>query len=68
VDAVDSDRVKHDAKLAAAGLGEITVLVHRTLKGVSPAPPPVSRVKDYKPVIEIAEKALKGQALSHGVA
>ena len=57
-----------DAKLIA-GMGEITVLCHRIHR--------TSRVpnahQSYKPLEstlpeEIAEKALKGQTLSHGVA
>jgi hypothetical protein len=57
-----------DAKLIA-GMGEITVLFHRTCRS-SRAP---KAHRSYKPLEstlpeEISEKALKGQALSHGVA
>jgi hypothetical protein len=56
--------VKEDAKLAR-GLGEIIVHVHRATQGQP-------RSYNYNPELkasatEIAEKALKGQAISHGV-
>jgi hypothetical protein len=64
---MDSARVKADAKLAD-GLGEILVVVHRcnTIATVqhfhrhNPAP-------RTQTTTEIAEKALKGRAISHGV-
>jgi hypothetical protein len=64
VDDADSDRVKADAKLAN-GLGEIVVHVHRAIAGLSLTALSTSAVKE--PTNEIAEKALKGQAISHGV-
>jgi len=67
VDDVDLDRVKEDVRLAR-GLGEIVVKVHRTLIQYTP----VDRNAKVgggrkKTVTEIAEKALKGQAIDHGV-
>jgi hypothetical protein len=65
VDDGDSARVKDDVKLAT-GLGEIIVYVHRCnmepLIERNYAPTSLAT-----PPAEIAEKALKGQSISHGV-
>ncbi|KAF4618971.1 hypothetical protein G7Y89_g14876 [Cudoniella acicularis] len=65
VDDADFARVRSDMKLVE-GLGEIIVHVHQTIE--SPFK------DDYRPkanidgsVTEVSEKALKGQAISHGV-
>ena len=67
MDDVNPARVKEDARLAK-GLGEIVVKVHRTVIKYAP----VNRnakvgVERKKTVTEIAEKALKGQAIDLGV-
>jgi hypothetical protein len=57
--------VKTDAKFAT-GLGEIIVYVHRC--NMEPVITPVSTPVSFTtPPAEISEKALKGQAISHGV-
>jgi hypothetical protein len=57
--------VKTDAKYAT-GLGEIIVCVHRCNMEpvIAPTYTPISLAT---PPAEISEKALKGQAISHGV-
>ncbi|KAK0104436.1 hypothetical protein ONS95_004726 [Cadophora gregata] len=67
VDDPDSSRVKKDAK-ALAGIGEIVVSVHRAVQRDS-NPPVVGNynLAQHKPPEEVAEKALKGKAISHGV-
>lgn len=63
VDSDDSEQVRRDSKLMA-GVGEVIVYVHRTrregLERMMVRPEP-------KVVKEVAEKALKGQAISHSV-
>ncbi|KAE9368568.1 hypothetical protein N431DRAFT_415093 [Stipitochalara longipes BDJ] len=65
VDDTDSARVKTDAKLAA-GLGEIIVYVHRCNMRTLHSPHIHATTFAAAPA-EISEKALKGQAISHGV-
>jgi hypothetical protein len=64
---MDSARVKADVKLAD-GLGEILIVVHRCDKtariAASHRHNPPARIPA---TTEIAEKALKGRAISHGV-
>jgi hypothetical protein len=68
VDDPDSTRVKNDANLMS-GIGEIVVSVFRTTQ-VDASPPPGGNftVSQYAPPSEVSEKALKGKAISHGVA
>jgi hypothetical protein len=68
VDDADSTRVQQDIQ-TVAGLGEICVSVFRTLQR-DPIVPPLAdyRTAQYTPVAEVSEKALKGKAISHGVA
>ena len=64
MDDVDDERFKKDKK-AAKGLGEILVCVYRSKE--------LDTLDDYlhqaplDSVTELSEKALKGQAISHGV-
>lgn len=67
VDDLDSSRVKQDAKLVA-GIGEIVVSVFRTIQRDALPLPGVFAPSRYEPPKEVAEKALKGKAISHGVA
>ncbi|KAE8440358.1 hypothetical protein EG329_008340 [Mollisiaceae sp. DMI_Dod_QoI] len=68
VDDTDSTRVREDAK-AIAGIGEIVISVFRTLQRDPILPPPANyRTAQHSPPAEVAEKALKGKAISHGVA
>jgi hypothetical protein len=65
VDDAESDRVKADIK-AVDQLGNILVMVHGiTRDSLTFLLNATSAVKG--PVSEVAEKALKGKALSHGV-
>ncbi|KAG4418952.1 hypothetical protein IFR04_007899 [Cadophora malorum] len=67
VDDPDSHRVKKDAK-ALAGIGEIVVSVHRAVQRDSNIPAVGNyNLAQHKPPAEVAEKALKGKAISHGV-
>lgn len=67
VDDPDSNRVKKDTK-ALAGIGEIVVSVHRAMQRESIVPVVANyNVAQHKPPAEVAEKALKGKAISHGV-
>ncbi|KAH7319472.1 hypothetical protein BKA65DRAFT_514582 [Rhexocercosporidium sp. MPI-PUGE-AT-0058] len=67
VDDPDSHRVKKDAK-ALAGIGEIVVSVHRAVQKEVNAPAVGNyNLAQHKPPAEVAEKALKGKAISHGV-
>ncbi|TAQ91575.1 hypothetical protein B7494_g9 [Chlorociboria aeruginascens] len=66
VDTSDPVRVNKDVKLAK-GLGEIIVIVHCANEDHIPLPVRIHRRNNFEPVKEIAEKALKGQAISHGV-
>lgn len=67
VDDPDSHRVKKDAK-ALAGIGEIVVSVHRAVQRDSNVPAVGNyNLSQHKPPAEVAEKALKGKAISHGV-
>ncbi|KAI6716965.1 hypothetical protein PZA11_004494 [Diplocarpon coronariae] len=68
VDDPDSTRVKKDAK-ALVGIGQIVVSVFRAEQRDVYLPPLVNYGSaNHRPPAEVAEKALKGQALSHGVA
>ncbi|KAI9047800.1 hypothetical protein LZ554_008509 [Drepanopeziza brunnea f. sp. 'monogermtubi'] len=68
VDDADSTRVKNDAK-ALAGIGEIVVSVFRAQQKEEHVQPAAHyTLSQYKPPTEVAEKALKGKAISHGVA
>jgi hypothetical protein len=65
VDDAESDRVKADSKVVE-NLGEIIVLIQGVTRGKLESPSnTTSAVKGA--VTEVAEKALKGKALSHGV-
>ncbi|KAL2063672.1 hypothetical protein VTL71DRAFT_5477 [Oculimacula yallundae] len=67
VDDPDSYRVKKDAK-ALTGIGEIVVSVHRSEQRNVQNPAAGSYgLSQHKPPTEVAEKALKGKAISHGV-
>ncbi|KAH8679979.1 hypothetical protein BGZ60DRAFT_241558 [Tricladium varicosporioides] len=66
VDDTDNNRVKSDIKLAE-NLGEIVVHFHGTTEGQAPELY-VPKNQNEGAVTEISEKALKGQAISHGVA
>ncbi len=60
--------MKEDIKLAD-GLGEIVVYVHRSNQTEVPGWNVYGNVNSAgKTVTEISEKALKGKAISHGVA
>ena len=64
---MDSARVKADVKLAD-GLGEILVVVHRcNTTGVIPSSRRYKLAARAPATSEIAEKALKGRAISHGI-
>ncbi|KUJ24531.1 uncharacterized protein LY89DRAFT_776627 [Mollisia scopiformis] len=67
VDDTDSTRVRQDSR-AVIGIGEIVISVFRTLQRDPILPPPLYRSTVYNPIEEVAEKALKGKAISHGVA
>jgi len=68
VDDPDSTRLRNDAKLMS-GIGEIVVSVYRTTQvEASPPPPGNFTVSQHAPPSEVSEKALKGKAISHGVA
>ncbi len=67
MDDSDSTRVKQDAKLVE-GMGEIIVSVFRTAQREQLQPYIPQNRNRYDPVSEVAEKALKGRAISHGVA
>jgi hypothetical protein len=68
VDDPDSIRVRNDAKLMS-GIGEIVVSVYRTAQVEATPPPPGNfTVSQHAPPSEVSEKALKGKAISHGVA
>ncbi|CZR55409.1 uncharacterized protein PAC_05296 [Phialocephala subalpina] len=67
VDDADSTRVKEDVK-AVAGLGEISVSVFRTMQRDPILPVPANYASpQHTPPTEVAEKALKGKAISHAV-
>lgn len=66
IDDADSHRVTNDAK-AVPEIGEIVVRVYRARKEAAVREQRRFRTLNDSPT-EIAEKALKGQALSHGVA
>lgn len=66
MDDADSARVKEDIK-SVAGLGEIVISVFRTLQRDPILPPANFRTSQHFPLDEVAEKALKGKAISHGV-
>lgn len=67
VDDPDSHRVKKDAK-ALAGIGEIVVSVHRAVQREVNHPVVGNyNLAQHKPPAEVAEKALKGKAISNGV-
>ncbi|CZT46851.1 uncharacterized protein RSE6_07352 [Rhynchosporium secalis] len=67
VDDPDSHRVKKDAK-ALTGIGEILVTVHRTVQKDVTMPATGNYItSQHKLPTEVAEKALKGKAISHGV-
>lgn len=51
-----------------AGLGEIVLLLHRTRHYSPPRHEAFLSNELPKTITEVAEKALKGQALSHGTA
>ncbi|PBP20774.1 hypothetical protein BUE80_DR008128 [Diplocarpon rosae] len=68
VDDPDSARVKKDVK-ALAEIGQIVVSVFRAEHRDVYLPPLVNYSSaHHRPPAEVAEKALKGQAISHGVA
>ncbi|KAK2625524.1 hypothetical protein QTJ16_004836 [Diplocarpon rosae] len=68
VDDPDSTRVKRDVK-ALAEIGQIVVSVFRAEHRDVYLPPLVNYSSaHHRPPAEVAEKALKGQAISHGVA
>ena len=66
MDDPDSRRVKKDAK-ALAGIGEIVVSVYRAVQKETNTPVANYNMAHYKPPAEVAEKALKGKAISQGV-
>lgn len=67
MDDADSSRVKKDAK-ALVGIGEIVVTVHRAVQKENYLPRPGNAPGlTHTPPTEVAEKALKGKAISHGV-
>lgn len=68
MDDADSGRVKEDVK-AVAALGEISVSVFRTMQRdpILPVLPNYATAQ-HTPPTEVAEKALKGKAISHAVA
>lgn len=69
VDDQDSTRVKNDAK-AMKNIGEIVVAVFRTVQTEQHFVSPIDYdpITQHNPPAEVAEKALKGKAISHGVA
>lgn len=68
MDDTDSSRVKEDVKVVT-GLGEISISVFRTMQRdpILPVPPNYA-TPQHTPPTEVAEKALKGKAISHAVA
>jgi hypothetical protein len=65
VDDANSARVARDIDLAK-GLGEILVKIYRVKIIPLAAAGNTTQQQDAKSVTEISEKALKGQAISHG--
>lgn len=66
VDSSDSDRIKSDINLVKA-LGEIVVVAYRAHNGGRKVFKGARGGGGYGAPSEVAEKALKGQAISHGV-
>jgi hypothetical protein len=64
VDEIDAEQSRRDRK-ALNGLGEILVCVHRSYETDIPESYYVQ--KPLESVTEMSEKALKGQAISHGI-
>jgi hypothetical protein len=67
VDDTDPSRIRQDTKLIA-GIGEIVVSVFRTTPQDAVFSRNVFAPPQYQPPTEVAEKAVKGKAISHGVA